>query len=230
MDSFEFNKVAGALLGTVLFGVGLGIVADGIYSNSTPAKAGYELPEAKTETPAEKPAATVPLPVLLSKGDVKKGEADTKVCQACHNFEKGAGVKVGPPLYGVVDRPKGSVAGFDYSAGMKSKGGNWTYADLDTFLTNPKAFISGTKMGFAGEQSPEKRADIIDYLHTLSDSPAPLPAVAAEAAPAAAKPPAAPAAAKPPAPAAANPPATTPSTTPAPSAATPPAPATTPAK
>jgi cytochrome c len=198
MDSFEFNKMAGAVLGTVLFGVGLGIIADGIYSNTTPAKAGYELPEAKAEATGEKPVAAVPLPVLLAKADVTKGQADTKVCQACHNFEKGAGVKVGPPLYGVVDRPKGSVAGFDYSAGLKGKGGNWTYADLDTFITNPKAFISGTKMGYSGEPNPEKRADIVDYLHTLSDSPAPLPEVAAAPAAAATPPAAAPAPGKPP--------------------------------
>ncbi len=130
-----------------------------------------------------------PLPERLAKADVSKGQANTKACQACHNFEKGAGAKVGPDLYGVVDRPKGSVAGFGYSDGMKAKGGDWTFDDLDHFLTNPKAFVSGTKMAFAGEADPQKRADIIDYLHTLSDSPVALPAVAAapakEAAPAA---------------------------------------------
>ena len=59
---------------------------------------------------------------------------------------------------------------------MKKKGGNWTLADIDDFITNPKAYVPGTKMGFAGEENPEKRADIVDYLHTLSDSPQPLPA------------------------------------------------------
>ncbi|WP_368669926.1 cytochrome c family protein, partial [Beijerinckia sp. L45] len=95
--------------------MGLGIVADAIYSSGKPAKPGYELPEPKAVAPTGKPADAVPLPALLAKADAAKGQADTKVCQACHNFEKGAGVKVGPPLYGVVDRPKGSVAGFEYS-------------------------------------------------------------------------------------------------------------------
>ncbi|MDR3464061.1 MAG: cytochrome c family protein [Beijerinckiaceae bacterium] len=198
MDSFEFNKIAGALLGTVLFAVGLGIVAEAIYSSEEPAKAGYELPVGKPEASGAKPAAAaVPLPVLLAKADVTKGQAATKVCQACHNFEKGAGIKVGPPLYGVVGRPKGSVAGFDYSAGLKAKGGNWDFAALDDFLTNPKAYISGTKMGYAGEPSPEKRADIEAYLRSLSDSPVALPEVAAAPAapaPAAAAPAPAPAA------------------------------------
>lgn len=189
MFSFEFNKIAGAILGACVFAMGLGIVADAIYSTGKPAKPGYDLPEPKAEATTDKPAASVPLPVLLAKADATKGQADTKVCQACHNFEKGGGVKVGPPLYGVVDRPKGSVAGFDYSAGLKAKGGNWTFEDLDQFITNPKAYIAGTKMGYAGEPEAAKRADILAYLRTLSDSPAPLPAVAAEAAkPAEAKP------------------------------------------
>ena len=186
MDSFEFNKIAGAVLGAVLFAVGLGILAEGIYSGEAPAKPGYDLPLGKSEASAAKPAAAVPLPVLLAKADATKGQAATKVCQACHNFEKGAGAKVGPALYGVVGRPKGSVTGFDYSAGLKAKGGNWDFAALDDFLTNPKAYISGTKMGYAGEPSPEKRADIEAYLRSLSDSPAPLPEVAAAPAPAAA--------------------------------------------
>ena len=109
-------------------------------------------------------------PSASPRRDVSKGQANTKACQACHNFEKGAGAKVGPDLYGVVDRPKGSVAGFGYSDGMKAKGGDWTFDDLDHFLTNPKAFVSGTKMAFAGEADPQKRADIIDYLHTLSEA------------------------------------------------------------
>jgi cytochrome c len=205
--SFEFNKMAGALLGSLLFIMALGIVSDGIFSHAKLVKPGYDLPAPEAAAPAGGPAAapTVPLPVLLAKADVKKGEADTKVCQACHNFEKGAGAKVGPPLYGVVDRPKGSVAGFGYSEGMKAKGGAWTYDDLNAFITNPKAYVSGTKMAYAGESDPVKRADIIDYLHTLSDDPKPLPAVAAAEPPAAgdsAKPVQAPAKADEPAPAA----------------------------
>jgi cytochrome c len=92
MFSFEFNKAAGAVLGTCVLAMGLGIVADGIYTNGKPAKPGYELPEPKAEAPAGKAAAAVPLPTLLAKADATKGQADTKVCQACHTFEKGGGV------------------------------------------------------------------------------------------------------------------------------------------
>ena len=116
-----------------------------------------------------------PLPPLLAKADAAKGQADTKVCQACHNFEKGAGPKVGPPLWGVVGRPIASIAGFNYSDSVKAMGGNWTYEEIFKFLKQPKALASGTKMSFPGEPDPQKRADILAYLQTLSDNPVPFP-------------------------------------------------------
>jgi cytochrome c len=88
---------------------------------------------------------------------------------------------VGPNLWGVVGRPRASEAGFNYSAAMKAKGGNWTIDDLNQFINNPRGFIPGTNMTFAGIQRGGERADVIAYLNSLSDNPAPLPK-AAEAA------------------------------------------------
>ena len=180
MDSFEFNKIAGAILGTLMITMGLGIASGFVFAPHTPAKPGYDLPAAPAQETAMSPdAATAPaepLPVLLAKADIGKGQAFAKACGACHNFEKGAAAKVGPPLYGVVGRKVASIEGFSYSDAMKAKGGEWTFDDINKFITNPKGYVAGTKMGYAGEQNPEKRADIIDYLHTLSDSPQPLPA------------------------------------------------------
>ncbi len=178
MDSFEFNKIAGAVLGTLLFSMALVIGSEGIFYRPPPAKPGYDLPSAaapEANTAQASTAPAEPLPELLAKADPKKGEADAKVCTTCHNFPKGAGAKTGPGLWGVVGRPKGSFPGFDYSAGMKAKGGDWTFDDLNAFLTAPKSFIEGTKMGYAGEKDPHKRADILSYLDTLSDNPVPLP-------------------------------------------------------
>ncbi len=178
MDSFTYNKIAGAVLGTCLIGMGLGILGDAIYVPDTPRKPGYALPEPKAEAVADaKKAPEVPLPILLAKADAKKGEADAKVCGACHNFAEGAGSKVGPDLWDVVDRDKGGVAGFDYSPGLKGKGGKWTFADLNEWLIKPSAYIPGTKMGYAGEDSAEKRADILAYLRSLAKTPAALPPV-----------------------------------------------------
>ena len=179
MDSWQLNKIAGAVLGTCLVGMGIGIVAQGIYEPGAPVKPGYALPEPKETASAggEKKPEVVPIALRMEKADPKKGEADAKVCSACHNFQEGAGAKVGPALWNVVDRPKGKAEGFDYSAGMKAKGGNWTYADLDSFITKPSAYVQGTKMGYPGQEDPEKRADIIAYLRTLSKDPKPLPKV-----------------------------------------------------
>lgn len=176
--NIELNKMAGALLGTLLFTMALGIVSDTIYAPAALSKPGYDLPaaaEAPTGGATETAAPSAPLPVLLAKADPKKGQSDTKPCTACHSFEKGGAAKVGPPLYGVVGRPKGSIAGFAYSDAMKQKGGDWTFEELDKFIANPKGFVPGTKMAFAGEKNPEKEADIIAYLRTLSDNPLPLP-------------------------------------------------------
>lgn len=112
---------------------------------------------------------------LLSKADADAGKAAFAKCKACHNIEKGKPKAVGPNLWGVVNRPKGSFEGFEYSAAMKAKGGNWTFADLAGFISNPKGYIPGTKMVFNGLPDPKDAADVIAYLAKQSDTPADLP-------------------------------------------------------
>lgn len=189
MDSFEINKILGALLGTLLFTLALSIVAGGVFAPKMPAKSGYEI--AVVEAPAAGGAQAAvqpdePIEVLLAKADPQKGANSAKKCLVCHTFEKGGPNKVGPDLYGVVGRPRGSHAGFAYSTAMKAKPGEWTFDDLNKFLANPRAFIPGTSMAFIGLNRPSERGDVIAYLNTLSDSPKPLPK--AEAAPKAATP------------------------------------------
>jgi cytochrome c len=169
-------RVYGALFGAVLFALFLGVFSNALVVSAPANPPGFDLPSGAETAKKAAPAAAVPLPQLLAKADAEKGKALTKVCATCHSFDKGAPAKAGPNLYGVVGRPKGSMEGFAYSDGMKAKGGNWTFEDLDAFITSPKTFVPGTKMGFGGEPSAEKRADIIAYLRTLSDNPVPLPA------------------------------------------------------
>lgn len=169
-------RVYGALFGAILFALFLGIFSNALVVAQPANPPGFDLPSGAAPVKAAAPVAAVPLPTLLAKADPAKGQALTKVCATCHSFEKGAAAKVGPDLYGVVGRPKGSAAGFSYSDAMKAKGGDWTFADLDSFITSPKTFVPGTKMGFGGEPDAGKRADIIAYLRTLSDAPVPLPA------------------------------------------------------
>ena len=147
METTDGNKLALAVLGVLLGTMAVGVFSNAIYAPNRALKPGYPLPGAsEAAAPAAPAAPQVPFPVELAKADVGKGQADTRICQTCHSFEKGGPVKIGPPLYGVVGRPKGSIPGFNYSDGMKSKGGNWTYDDLNQFLTKPSAFVPGTKM------------------------------------------------------------------------------------
>jgi len=185
MDSFELNKIMGAVLGTCLALLSLNIAAGAIFATHAPEKAGYEVAaqvEGKAGAVAEKPAPEVPLPVRFASADVGRGENSAKKCAACHTFGKGEPNRVGPNLYGVVGRPKGTEGGFDYSAAIKGKGGNWTVEDLDKFLASPKGFAPGTKMSFAGLQRGSERADVIAFLNSKADNPAPLPKAADAAA------------------------------------------------
>jgi len=188
MDSFEFNKVAGAVLGTALGVMALGVIADIIYTQGKPAKPGYEIAVAEggAEPAGGAAAAAVPpIAVRLASADVKTGEATAKVCLACHTLEKGQPAKAGPNLYGVLGGPAAHMEGFKYSAAMqdrRQKGINWTFEELDKFLESPRGYVPGTLMTFGGLKRPDQRANVIAYLRTLSDSPVPLPS-AAEAAP-----------------------------------------------
>jgi cytochrome c len=184
MDSFELNKILGAVLGTCLALLSLNIAAGAIFSTHEPEKPGYEVAvqeEAKPGAPGEKAPAEVPLPVRFASADVSRGENSAKKCAACHTVGKGEPNRVGPNLWGIVGRPKASEAGFNYSAAMKSQKGNWTPEDLDVYLTNPRGMVPGTNMSFAGIPRGTERADLITYLNTHSDKPVDLPKQAAAA-------------------------------------------------
>ena len=191
MNSFELNKILGAILGTCLILLALNIGAGAIFAPDKPTKPGYNIAvqehgAGEKAGPAKEPDQ--PIETLLAKASVEKGQATAKQCQACHTFEKGGPNRVGPNLYNIVGSQRGEArGGFNFSAAMKAKGGNWTFEELNKFLANPRGYIPGTAMTFAGLSRAEQRADVIDYLHTLSDNPVPLPK-AADAAPAGGEP------------------------------------------
>ncbi len=182
MNSFELNKILGAILGTCLIVLALNIGAGAIFAPEKPAKPGYDIAVQQHDegtaaaTAAKEPEQ--PIEALLASASAEKGQATAKQCQACHTVEKGGPNRVGPNLWGIVDRPRASEAGFNYSAAMKAKGGKWSYDELNKFLTNPRGYIPGTAMTFAGLSREQQRADVIAYLRTLADRPAPLPKAA----------------------------------------------------
>ena len=180
MDSFELNKILGAILGTCLGVLSISIAAGAIFAPTKPAKPGYEIvvPEQKPGGETKQPEPQQPIEQLLASADAGRGENAAKKCAACHTFNKGGRPLVGPNLWGIVGRPRASEAGFNYSAAMKSKGGNWTIEDLNQFITNPRGTIPGTNMTFGGIQRVSERADLLVYLNSLADNPAPLPKAA----------------------------------------------------
>jgi cytochrome c len=172
MDSFELNKIAGAVLGTGLLVMTLNMGAGILMAPTKPKVPGYELPgEVAAAAPAAAAAvADSPIEERMKVADVARGQRAVSSCGACHTFEKGAANRVGPNLWSVVDGPKGHIDGFAYSAALrerKAKGEKWGIAELDGFLKNPRGYLSGTSMSFAGISRAEQRADIIAYMQSL---------------------------------------------------------------
>jgi cytochrome c len=182
MDSWTFNKIAGAVLGTALLVFGLKQLGGMVYEPhmASAEKPGFMIAVAEAEENAGSEAAgpAKSIGALLAAADAGKGAEVAKACAACHDFTKGGPNKTGPNLFGVVGRDGASHEGYAYSDQMKAarSGKPWTYEDLSAFITAPKAFVQGTKMGFGGVKNDEKRANLLAYLASLSDAPVPFPA------------------------------------------------------
>ncbi|HWB45031.1 MAG TPA: cytochrome c family protein [Hyphomicrobiaceae bacterium] len=179
MDSFEVNKIAGAVLSALLVIFSIRTLYDIVRQEHKPEKPGWALPV--TEVSSAKPAAPeAPFDVakvlqLLPKANADNGADTFKKCMACHTGTKDGRNLVGPNLWGIVDRPVGQHAGFPYSEAMKKHGGKWGWKELATYLHDPKATVPGNKMAFPGVKDPQDLADLLAYLRKLADSPAPLP-------------------------------------------------------
>ena len=179
MDSFELNKIIGAVLGTCLVLLVTSFTANALFAPNMPEKPGFAIAAKEAQGGAKEAAApSEPIEKLLQTASVDKGATAAKVCQACHTFDKDGPNRVGPNLYGIVGDKKGEGRNFNFSAAIKAKGGSWSIEDLNQFIANPKGYIPGTAMGFAGIARDSQRADVLAYLNSLSDHPAPLPLAA----------------------------------------------------
>jgi cytochrome c len=136
---------------------------------------------AAAEKPAAKPTAEAPAeaPVdfaaLLRETEPAAGEKVFGKCKSCHSVDKGDKHRVGPNLYDVVGKDIASRDGFAYSGTLSEIAGDWTYDQLNAFLTAPAKFAPGTKMSFAGLKDAADRAAVIRYLREQADAPPALP-------------------------------------------------------
>ncbi len=112
----------------------------------------------------EADTSTTSPPTETAAVDPNVAPASFGQCAACHNVDKGGANGVGPGLHGIVGKKAGQVAGFNYSPAMKQWGQTWTEANLDKYIENPRGFIAGTRMSYAGQKDPAKRKEMIEWL------------------------------------------------------------------
>jgi len=179
MDSFELNKIIAAILMVVLLVIGLGKIADGVFHVKKPKNPGYQIEVESQLTSATSQATEVvekiDITAVMALGDIASGEKIFKKCAACHSINKGGKNKIGPALYNVVGRAVGGVDNYKYSKTLASYDKEWTFEELNGFLTKPSSYLKGTKMSYAGLRKEKDRASVIKYLNQNSDSPKLLP-------------------------------------------------------
>lgn len=185
MGDLFWNKIAGVLIGAVLAVLGIKELGHLL----VPTHGAHELTEENTSYPVDwaaleagageeaEPVEEGPTDygLLLANADMSNGERVARRCAACHTFDEGGSNGVGPNLWGVVGRAIASHEGFNYSAALQGLGGEWTYERLNHFIESPNSYAPGTAMAFRGLGDEAQRMDLIVYLRSLSNDPAPLP-------------------------------------------------------
>ena len=181
MDSFELNKIIGAVLLTALIVIGIGKFTDILFHIEKPKESAYKvegLEVASTDASGQeavKVVEAVDIKALLAMGDLAHGEKVFKKCTACHMIAAGGKNMIGPNLWSVIGRQAGVVSDYKYSKAMIAYGKEWTFEEMNSYLIKPQAYIKGTKMAFAGLRKEKDRASVILYMNSKSDSPKALP-------------------------------------------------------
>ncbi len=170
----RFNTAAGWVLFSGIIALGLSSIFLRVFDMERPEQLGYPVEVADAGGADSGPD----IGTLLAAADVAAGEQQAAArCGTCHSFNSGGPAGQGPNLYGIMGAKLGHSPSFGYSDALTSKGGIWDWEAMNKWLINPRAYIPGTSMGFAGLKNDEQRADILVYLNSLgSNLPVPAPA------------------------------------------------------
>ena len=157
-------------LGLTLVATAIAVTLAGCSKSSTNTSAATSstgqvaAPAAAPLTAEQKKAVLATLPAPYNAADIDNGEAKFALCSSCHTLSEGGPVMTGPNLYHILGEKAGVRPGFKFSDPMMAAGFTWDATHLDTWITDPKVMIPGTKMTFAGLKDPKDRTDVIAYL------------------------------------------------------------------
>jgi len=174
------NKIIVSIALTIILILGINKIADSIFYVEKPEKSAYQVSSVTnvasttaSETSSEN-SESGSIMALFSSTSAADGAGVFKKCVACHSIGKGDPNKIGPNIFGVLNRRAGSVSGYKYSKAMATYGKVWSFEEMNGFLTKPKDWIKGTKMSFAGLKNAKDRAAVILYMNENTDNPLPL--------------------------------------------------------
>jgi cytochrome c len=122
------------------------------------------VPARPAPTPADKAALLAALPAPWNEADLDNGRRVFARCRSCHTITEGGPNMTGPNLYGMFGRQAGAQPGYNYSAAVKDAGFLWDGERLEHWLENPRTFLRGTRMSFAGIPDATDRRDVVAWL------------------------------------------------------------------
>ena len=171
------NKIIASIILAIILVLGINKITDIIFYVEKPEKSAYQVAGVTTvtsTTSAETSSAdseTGNIMALFASTSAIEGAKVFKKCLACHSVAKGGPNKIGPNIFGVLNRRAGSVSNYKYSKAMLAYGKVWSFEEMNGFLIKPKNWIKGTKMSFAGLKNAKDRAAVILYMNENTDSP-----------------------------------------------------------
>lgn len=160
-----FNTAAGWVLFAAGLGLGLSILADKYFHGSSaerPEQLGYVIEVAEQEGAASGEMSMAEALTLVSAED---GERVWAKCQSCHSINAGGANGVGPNLHGIMGADIAARPGFSYSGALQALDGSWDWERMNAWLKNPRGYVDGTKMAFAGLSKIEDRAAVALYMN-----------------------------------------------------------------